>query len=226
MKVGILFLHGYTGGRYELLPLIEYLSSRYDFILEAPEYPGHGLNLLIKDTNEDMWFERAKQSYETLRKKSDKVNVIGFSMGGIIAGLLAKIKQPDQLVLIAPAFENINIQYLVKSPYTFINNMRYADLKILDFMVRRTVKINYKSFVAFKKLQQSALYIPEQISAKTLIIHGTIDGLVPIEKSRTLVKRIKHARLVEIDKGPHEICLSKVNYKVFYEVEKFIFKNK
>lgn len=161
MKVGILFLHGYTGGRYELLPLIEYLSSRYDFIFEAPEYPGHGLNLLIKDTNEDMWFERAKQSYETLRKKSDKVIVIGFSMGGIIAGLLAKIKQPDQLVLIAPAFENINIQYLVKSPYTFINNMRYADLKILDFMVRRTVKINYKSFVAFKKLQQSALYVPE-----------------------------------------------------------------
>lgn len=225
MKIGILFLHGYTGGRYELLPLIEYLSSRYEFILEAPEYPGHGLNLLIKDTNEDMWYERAQKSYEILREKSDVVIVIGFSMGGVIAGLLAKIEQPDKLILIAPAYENINIQHLVKSPYRFINNMRHADLKILEFMLLRTMKINYKSFLAFKKLQQSALYIPEQIDAMTLIIHGTIDGLVPIDKSRDLVKRIKNAKLVEIDRGPHEICLSKVNYKVFYEVEKFIFKN-
>lgn len=226
MKIGILFLHGYTGGRYELLPLIEYLSSRYEFILEAPEYPGHGLNLLIKDTNEDMWYERAQKSYEILREKSDVVIVIGFSMGGVIAGLLAKIEQPDKLILIAPAYENINIQQLVKSPYRFINNMRHADLKILEFMLLRTIKINYKSFLAFKKLQQSALYIPEQIDTMTLIIHGTIDGLVPIDKSRDLVSRIKNARLVEIDRGPHEICLSKVNYKVFYEVEKFIFKNK
>ncbi|PTI89615.1 alpha/beta hydrolase [Mammaliicoccus vitulinus] len=226
MKIGILFLHGYTGGRYELLPLIEYLSSRYDFVLEAPEYPGHGINLLIKDTNEHMWYERAQQSYEILREKSDVVIVIGFSMGGVIAGLLAKIEQPDKLILIAPAYENINIQHFVKSPYRFINNMRHADLKILEFMLLRTVKINYKSFLAFKNLQQSALYVPEQIDAKTLIIHGTIDGLVPIDKSRELVKRMKNARLVEIDRGPHEICLSKVNNKVFYEVEKFIFKSK
>lgn len=61
-------------------------------------------------------------------------------------------------------------------------------------------------------------------SGETLIIHGTIDGLVPIEKSRNLVKRIKHARLVEIDKGPHEICLSKVNYKVFMKLKNLYLK--
>ena len=124
---------------------------------------------------------RAKQSYETLRRKQIKSLLLGFSMGGIIAGLLAKIKQPDQLVLIAPAFENINIQYLVKSPYTFINNMRYADLKILDFMVRRTVKINYKSFVAFKNYSKVRYMFQNKYQLKQLIIHGTIDGLVPIE---------------------------------------------
>lgn len=225
MKIGILFLHGYTGGRYELLPLIEYLSDRYDFIIEAPEYPGHGLNLLIKDTDEQMWYDRAERSYNLLRKKVDVVVVVGFSMGGIIAGMLAKLQQPDKLVLIAPAFENMNLQYLIQSPYKFINNMRHTDLKILEFMLFRTMKVSYQSFLSFKKLQQSALYVPEQIDTKTLIIHGTIDGLVPIDKSRTLVKRIKNAKLVEIERGPHEICLSKVNKKVFYEVEKFIFKN-
>lgn len=226
MKLGILFLHGYTGGRYELLPLIEYLSDRYDFVLEAPEYPGHGLNLLIKDTNEDMWFERAQASYELLRQKVDKVIIIGFSMGGVIAGLLSKVNQPDKLVLIAPAYENVNLQHLVRNPYRFINNVRHADFKILEFMALRTLRISYKSFLSFKKLQQSALYVPEQINTKTLIIHGTIDGLVPIEKSRALVKRIKNAKLIEIDNGPHEICISKVNKNVFLEVEKFIFKNK
>lgn len=226
MKLGILFLHGYTGGRYELLPLIEYLSERYDFMLEAPEYPGHGSLLLLKGTDEDMWFEKAKQSYELLSKKVDKIVIVGFSMGGIIAGLLSKIHPPDKLVLIAPAYENVNIKYLAKNPYRFINNMRYADVKILEMILLRTIRINFESFLSFKKLQQRALYIPEQIVSPTLIIHGTIDGLVPIEKSRQLVKRMKNAKLVEVDRGPHEICISKVNKTVFYEVEKFIFKNK
>ncbi|GGI41297.1 alpha/beta hydrolase [Mammaliicoccus stepanovicii] len=226
MKLGILFLHGYTGGRYELLPLINYLGDRYDFVIEAPEYPGHGKKLLIKNTNEEMWFEAAEKSYIALREKCDTVIVIGFSMGGVIAGLLSLAHQPDKLILIAPAFDNINLQYMVKYPYTYIHNMRYADLRILEFMLFRTFKVDYKSLVSFKKLQQRALYVPEQITANTLIIHGTIDGLVPIQKSRQLVKRIKKAKLIEIEKGPHEICLSKMNKKVFYEVEKFIFKNK
>lgn len=226
MKLGILFLHGYTGGRYELLPLINYLSDRYDFVVEAPEYPGHGLNLLIKETNEDMWFNRAEKSYELLRRKTDKVIIVGFSMGGVIASLLVKSHQPNKLVLIAPAFENIHFSDLVKQTPRYVNSMRHADLKLMEFMILRTLKVDYKSFLSFKRLQQKALFSPEMIDTKTLIIHGQEDILVPIEKSRLLTRRIKHSKLIEIEKGPHEICLSKVNNKVFYEVEKFIFKEK
>ena len=119
-----------------------------------------------------MWFEKAKQSYEPL--SADKIVIVGFSMGGIIAGLLAKYP-PDKLVLIAPLM-NVNIKYLV-NPYRFINNMRYADVKILEMILLEQLELILNPF--YRLNYNKSLYIPEQIVS--LIIHGTIDGLVPIE---------------------------------------------
>jgi pimeloyl-ACP methyl ester carboxylesterase len=41
------------------------------------------------------------------------------------------------------------------------------------------------------------------ISAPTLIVHGAVDRVVPVENARLLAERIPHARLVIFDGGGH-----------------------
>ena len=44
---------------------------------------------------------------------------------------------------------------------------------------------------------------PRQIDIPTLILHGTADAIVPIERSRSLVKLLPNAELVEFDGSGH-----------------------
>ena len=108
----MLFLHGYTGGRFELEPTFQYLKKRYDFEYEFPQYPGHGTTLDLSLATGDDWYEEAEKAYFNLASRTDKIYVIGFSMGGVFASFIAQNFHVDKLVLIAPAFDHTKLSRL------------------------------------------------------------------------------------------------------------------
>ena len=69
----------------------------------APLHAGHGTSPRdLKGLSADKLLAQARGHYDTLRASHDRVVLVGFSMGGAIASLLAADQPPDRLVLIAP----------------------------------------------------------------------------------------------------------------------------
>jgi carboxylesterase len=104
-KEAVLLLHGYTGNPRELATLGSSLAQAGYTVL-APRYPGHGTNRrdFLASSAED-WLRRALDSYLDLAADHGRVHVLGHSMGGLIATIVAAVFKAPKLLLLAPAFE-------------------------------------------------------------------------------------------------------------------------
>ena len=104
-KDAVLLLHGFTGHPRELSTVGACLAKA-GFTVLAPRYPGHGTNRrdFLASSARD-WLRRAVDSYLDLAAEFDKVHVLGHSMGGLIATIVAAAFKAPRLVLLAPAFD-------------------------------------------------------------------------------------------------------------------------
>ena len=101
-KTGALLLHGFTGTPGHMRPLGERLRAA-GYTVRAPLLPGHGTTL--EDMNRVSWRDWlacARSEYASLRGDCEKVVVMGLSMGGTLATLLAEEYPVDGLALFAP----------------------------------------------------------------------------------------------------------------------------
>lgn len=103
-QIGILALHGFgvcpqlfnpwlskwrkRGWSYRIPMLTGSVDSLYEF----------------EDSKWQDWEHRAIRAYDELSTKYDKVFVIGFSNGGLMAVRVAQLRQPNCIVLLAPFF--------------------------------------------------------------------------------------------------------------------------
>jgi carboxylesterase len=97
-------LHGWitTPADFGDLPLA---LDRGGWDVYAPLHYGHGTSPLeLDDVTADMLLSVARRHYRRALQRYDRVVLIGFSMGGCIATLLAAEAPPDALVLIAPFY--------------------------------------------------------------------------------------------------------------------------
>lgn len=85
MKIGVLMLHGFSGGPYEIEPLAKYIENNTNWIIEKPTFMGHGNSLSLKGYKAEHWLMDAEIAYRQLAKKVDEIYIVGFSMGGMIA---------------------------------------------------------------------------------------------------------------------------------------------
>ena len=99
-KTGILLVHGFTGSPGELLPLGEHLANK-NYTVDIPVLAGHCTSLEdINRTTMKDWVNSAESAFEELRAKTDRVVLIGHSMGGVIALYLAARHHVSGLVSI------------------------------------------------------------------------------------------------------------------------------
>ena len=104
---GVLVLHGFTGNPTSMRPLAErFADAGYSVML--PRLPGHGTTVAdMMTTNWDDWSGAALAAYDDLATRCSRVVVVGLSMGGGLAALVAERRLVAGAVLINP---------LVKSP--------------------------------------------------------------------------------------------------------------
>lgn len=100
---GVLFIHGYTGSPHDF----EYMAkevNRVGFTVSVPRLPGHGTcgEDFLMTTARD-WLRRVFDAYYDLKAICDRVHVVGLSMGGVIALILASQMNPPKLVTLAAA---------------------------------------------------------------------------------------------------------------------------
>ena len=88
-KIGVLMIHGFTSTPYQYREIGDYLSSK-GITVYAPLIAGHGTSPddLMKTGPED-WKNSVRKAYLELKKKSEKIVVLGNSFGGNLAFWLA-----------------------------------------------------------------------------------------------------------------------------------------
>src|ERR1700675_3556159 len=100
---GVLLLHGF-GDTPQTLSLLARRLHKGGYSVLAPLLPGHGRTMeAFTRSRADEWIAAARSSLVEMRDRSNAVSVVGLSMGGALAVLLAaEIRDISALILIAP----------------------------------------------------------------------------------------------------------------------------
>lgn len=115
-SIACLMLHGFVGSRIDFAGLGERLAEK-GFYVRMTRLPGHGTTPIdfSKQSADDLYAATVAE-YATLRSRFDTIYVVGFSMGGALATLLAAEYPVDRLVLVAPYFKVTYYWYYVLPP--------------------------------------------------------------------------------------------------------------
>lgn len=99
---GVLVLHGFTGSPQSMRPLaLRFAEDGHS--VELPRLPGHGTKIEdLVPTRFDDWYRAASDAYAELAGRTERVVVVGLSMGGTLATLLAIENEPAGMIVINP----------------------------------------------------------------------------------------------------------------------------
>lgn len=102
----VLLLHGFGDTPQTLASLAMRLHDR-GFAVNVPLLPGHGRTLRdFRASNEAQWVAEARRALQELRARDERVGIVGLSMGGALAVLLAtESSDVRALALLAPYLE-------------------------------------------------------------------------------------------------------------------------
>ena len=100
-QVACLVVHGFTGSPYEMRQFAERLAARGVYA-DVPLLPGHGTSVEdMSRTSFPDWVAGAEAAYLGLAARHRRTFVLGFSMGGLIALMLASRHHVDGVVVVS-----------------------------------------------------------------------------------------------------------------------------
>jgi pimeloyl-ACP methyl ester carboxylesterase len=220
----LLFLHG-AGGHMAKDPLLAALASKYR--VAAPLLPGYG-----RSEGEDGLRDMLDVTLHVLdvmeRLKLKKPIVVGHSMGGMIAAEMAAIAHTEieKLCLLAPAGlwldEHPIADIFAKLPYELPSLLFHdaeagrrlltagggdmGDLEFLkQFLVMNARRMGMAGKLLFPIPDRGLKGRLHRITAKTLIVWGAEDVLIPPVYAAVFRKAISGAKLVRIARAGHAV---------------------
>lgn len=213
----VLFLHGYIGTPADLGRLPELLHDR-GYTVEAPVLPGHGTSPedFSKISVKEM-VGNVLAHYDRLRSRYRTVSVVGISMGGALATILATQREVDRLVLLAPYFK-VRQRWFYGLPVEWYPRLFgglipfvYRDglfQQLNDRSQRRNVPayryLSMRGTQTAMRLADMAREAFDAVKAPVLIIHSINDEAV---EYKAVAERLRPSdRLVTLQRSNHLIC--------------------
>lgn len=213
MKTGVLGIHGFTGGPYELQPFVDYLDAHTDWNIVVPTLPGHGETLELRHLTAESWMMAAEQSLRQLQKEVDRVIIVGFSMGGIIAMYLANRYPIHKLVLLSAAAKYVYPAQLLQDIKDMAKEAILGKIEDNPLYKRYGYKVKETPIPAtfeFIRLVRIVQPYYGQIKIPVYIVQGKKDGIVPYATAQFIYDEIGSLKkeIVYSESGKHHICYS------------------
>lgn len=201
----VLCLHGYAGYPGEMvLPGIKLYEAGFD--VYAVRYPGNGTSGadFSASTMED-WLGTAYDACKDLDTRYEKLSLVGHSMGGAVAVLLAAAFDIDRMVLLAPGLllpalsmwklrlakllkrgKPISQPWQADPEYTFFYEGDPGDDAFLG--AQYWSWIYPRQLIEMEKLRRLAVASLDHMKADTLVVIGGKDRLVSLEAADLVLK--------------------------------------
>ncbi|NOY51999.1 MAG: alpha/beta fold hydrolase [Deltaproteobacteria bacterium] len=234
-QVGVLLIHGFTASPAETRPLGEFLTSR-GFVTYGVRLKGHGTSPCDLDFRTlDEWYRSTLRGWNILRKICEKMVVVGFSMGGNLALMLAEEKgnAVDGLVTISTPLKihdkNIFFAGLMHRVNQLVGVLPYLDgIKRFTKSDPENPEINYRNIPIsalreFQHTMERTIEILPEIFCPTLILQGKEDPTVDPVSAKMIYEGIAspEKRLVMVEADHHVIIREKAS-AVHREVLRFL----
>lgn len=143
----LLVLHGFSSSPAVYRFLIPKIKN-YDAIV-CPVLPGHGESIdAFSQAKASDWLAKAAETCDVLTKEYQKVDVLGLSLGGLLACELSQQFKLNHLFLLAPA---LKLRMNVNSMLTLANSLKSIGFRYLR-NAAGNLKTNENAEIAYRKL--------------------------------------------------------------------------
>ncbi|MDB5085452.1 MAG: carboxylesterase [Bacilli bacterium] len=176
-----IIIHGFTGNPWEVAPLTSSLEKQgYQVI--APLLPGHHFEKIrMAKATAEQWLQSVENIVEHAMKEYKDIHMIGFSMGAMIAAIIASRFPISTLVMLSPAV-------YVATPSVFLTRVRNFSRRTREQrpLLRQAMLNNVTSMRAaplsnvwqFQKIIRLAKQVMPSLHMPICIIHSKQDEIV------------------------------------------------
>lgn len=229
-KTGVLFLHGFTSSPQDYREMGNYLAKK-GITAYGPVLAGHGTT--PDDLNTKLWvnwFYDSVKALEFLRKYCNKIYVVGSSMGGNLAILLASRFKIDGIVLMGTGvkfkyqipmkiivpilrlFKDHNGKRIYHGPW----KKRFGDRAHYSV-------IPLRAFGQILRLMKVSRTVLERVVSPTLIIQSAEDVLLTRKNAFEIFRKVKgKKRIIWVTNAYHVVLISDHKKRMFEDIHKFV----
>ena len=218
----VLLLHGFTGSPYTMRPLGEALAED-GYHVYAPLIIGHGTSPeVLQHTRWNDWLISARRAFDRLAAQHERVHIIGFSMGALLAIVVAQERGARVAGLVAMStplvldFKSQTVLSIARR-WPIAELLPFAKKKggpdISDSAVGSAMpSYDRMPIAAAKSLlegQREAADRVSRLSVPVLVLHGRYDHTAPVRNARMLFNRLKtpHRKMIIYPQSWHILPL-------------------
>lgn len=234
-KIGIYLIHGFSSTTYELKQLAKQLADQeYHVVLN--NLPGHGTTL--EDCNKTKyqdWLDYSKIEFAKLCSSSDKVFVVGCSMGGVIALYLSSLFPVTGTIV-----GGVVLKFKLNFYTNYLNRLLCRILKtrpknlIFPKSIRDSlIFYGYQSYplIALEEFRKMNLYVKKRlnkIKSPILIIHSKNDQVSIRDNVDIITESIQSQdkNILEVENAHHNIFDNNSDLELILSTAKDFIKNK
>lgn len=240
-----LFLHGLGGGVYEMRPLAQQLLEQ-GFAVAGFNYPGHDQPTpRMPASTWQQWYERVEEQYQGLLQSHDRVSLVGFSTGCLLALHLAAQHQHTerlhQLILLSPFLKVRMEWYYLLQPERYVRALggiirhvprwrlpiRDPEMQALALKAAYFKTFNIPAVRSALELIQVVDGEIERVDRPTFIVQSTGDRVVCSTGAKILMERLKSARkeVLWLEKSDHILLLDEERDQIVDGIIRFVRAN-
>lgn len=227
--ISCLCLHGFTGSPWELEPLANRLKQKHHWLVYTPLLPGHEAIEQLKEASYKSWILKADIALQEMLHRCEKVYVIGFSMGGMLATYLAARYPIEKLVLLGAAAEYINAGQLVKDMTHLVEYSIKGRMKEHPYylFIHDKIKTPVRAIVQFQKLVKTITPFIHTVKIPVFIGQGVEDGIVPKKSAIFIYEEMNQTvrQLYLYQESKHFLLYGKNKEQVMRDVETFLLQD-
>lgn len=195
--VGVLILHGLTGSPAEVRGLAQACVQR-GWSVAMPVLAGHSTQVTaLVNTSWRDWLDSARRSLSWLSRRCATVHLVGFSMGGLLAVLLAAEQSPrkrGRVVLLAPA--------MALSPWQRAAVDTMATLGVIAALGKesgtdadgrplpRYTALPFAAVAQLLRLQEHVAQRVQPLAQPVLVLHGEADLTIQAGRTAQRIRQV------------------------------------
>jgi carboxylesterase len=190
---GVLILHGFGDTPQSIRSLATALHDQ-GWTVRAPRLNGHGVSLrAFTSARADEWLRDARSALAELKSSTTHVALVGQSMGGALATILAAEARVDSMVLLAPylrlsrrAARIARFHRVVSLLIPYLRSR--SEYSILDPDARNRALgkgvTTPRLIHELKRVVDQACAVAEKVRVPTLVIHSPHDPRVAVRDAQ------------------------------------------